>query len=322
MASPIFLYPTLSKELKDSGIFQGKKYSFSYTDNDGYERNLEYEAATEGVSVNCLKTDGVWSADKNNFTIKRTVALKCYRDLFGPQGIACRTAKLGLSLKWTSSDSRQRGAESIMEFSVTQEELSETKDHTFAEGEIEKEFSCAKLRGDIEFSVVLYIAEAGIPEKDETHLANEEGFVLGEFDTFTLRIDGTGSLFPVFEVYEKDKPLWYVRCDWTDPLSDPFAESVSINLNTAHKNFKYIDRTQKTFCSQLLVEVMSSALCCIIEKIRSENYLEQILGDEEGEEGSIGEVIRYFAATLGWDFSTPDNLSLTIRNFFDRRVSE
>lgn len=322
MATPIFLYPTLSKELKESGIFQGKKYTFSYTNNDGFEKNLEYETAAEGSLVNCLKTDGVWSADKNNLCLKRTIALKNFRRLFGPQGIACRNATLGLSLKWMSSDSRQRGAESIFEFSVTKEDLSEIKDHTFVEGEIEKEFSVAKLRGDIEFSVVLYIAEAGIPEKDETHLANEEGYVLGEFDTFILRIDGTGSLFPVFEVYEKDQPLWYVRCDWTDPLSDPFAESVSINLNTAHKNFKYIDRTQKTFCSQLLVEVMSSALCCIIEKIRSEKYLEQILGNEELEQGSIGEVIRYFANTLGWDFSTPDNLSLTTRKFFDGRVSE
>ena len=83
-----------------------------------------------------------------------------------------------------------------------------------------------------------------------------------------------------------------------------------------------IDRTQKSFCSQLLIEVMASALCCIIEKIRSEQYLEQILGDESLEPGSIGEVIRYFANTLGWDFSTPDNLSLSTRKFFDGRISE
>ena len=106
-----------------------------YTDNDGYEKNLEYETAAEGSLINCLKTDGVWSADKNNLCLKRTIALKNFRRLFGPQGIACRNAKLGLSLKWTSSDSRQRGAESIMAFSVTKEDLFEAKDHTFVEGE-------------------------------------------------------------------------------------------------------------------------------------------------------------------------------------------
>ena len=66
---------------------------------------------------------------------------------------------------------------------------------------------------------------------------------------------------------------------------------------------------------------MSSALCCIIEKIRSEKYLEQILGDEEMDRGSVGEAIRYFAYTLGWDFSAPDKLSLSTRKFFDGRIT-
>ena len=89
-----------------------------------------------------------------------------------------------------------------------------------------------------------------------------------------------------------------------------------------HKNYKYIDRSQKSFCHQLLVEVMSSALCCILEKIRSEGYIDQILGDEEMESGSIGEVVRYFSDTLEWDFSTPDKLSLSTRKFFDGRMHE
>lgn len=321
MASPVFLYPSLTDDIRDR-IFQARKYIIYYTDNDGYEKELDYETAETGSAVNCLKTDGIWSADKYNFHIKRTIALKNYRKLFGPDGVACRNAKLGLSLVWTSPDSRQRGAESAMIFGVSDEEFMQEHDHTFAESEIDLEFPCARLRGDVSFSVVLYIAESGIPTSEEKHLANEKGFVLGEFDSFVLRLDGTGSLFPIFEVYETDQPLWNVRCDWTDPVSESFAETVSVNINTAHKNFRFIDRSQKTFCSQLLVEVMSSALCCIIEKIRNEKYLDLILGDEEMEQGSVGEVIRYFANTLGWDFSTPDKLSLSVRQFFDRRIAE
>ena len=321
MATPIFLYPSLTDDMKD-GVFQAKKYLFSYTGLDGIERDLDYELSDSSTSANCLRTDGVWSADKNNLLVKRTIALKNFRHLFGPDGVACKNARLGLSLVWTSSDSRQRGAVPVIDFCVNEEQLEEKHDHTFTEGEIDIEFSAAKIRGDVAFSIVLYIAKAGAPSRDETHLANEEGFVLGTFDTFILRIDGTGSLFPVFEVYEKDQPLWYVRCDWTDPTFDHFSDSVSININTAHKNYKYIDRTQKTFCSQLLVEVMSSALCCVIEKIRSEKYLDQILGDDEMEPGSVGEVVRYFSNTLNWDFSSPDRLSLSTRKFFDGRVVE
>ena len=321
MAAPVFLYPSLTDSLKE-GVFQAKKYVVSYTDNDGFEKELDYSTLETGGSLNLLKTDGVWEADKNNLNIKRQIALRHYKKLCGPGGLACRDAKLGISVVWTSQDSRQRGAESVLHFGVSKDEMMDSQDHTFVEGEIELQFSGAKLRGDVAFSVILYIAEAGIPENDETHLANEEGFVLGEFDVFVLRLEGSGSIFPVFEVYEKDQPLWYVRCDWTDPVSDSFSETVSININTAHKSFKYIDRKQKTFCPQLLTEVMSSALCCVIEKIRSEKYLDQILSDEELEAGSVGEVIHYFSETLGWDFSTPDKLSLSTRRFFDGRISE
>lgn len=321
MAIPIFLYPSLTDSIKDE-IFQAKKYIFSYTNQDGVERDLDYEVSDASSVVNCLRTDGVWSADSYNLFVRRTIALKNFRRLFGPNGLACRNARLGLSLVWTSPDSRQRGAEHLVEFGVTEEEFARTRDHTFTECEVDLEFHAAKIRGDINFSIILYIAKAGSPAKNETHLANEEGLVLGTFDSFTLRIDGSGSLFPVFEVYEKNQPLWYVRCDWTDPTSDQFSESVSININTAHKNYKFIDRSQKTFCAQLLTEVMSSALCCIIEKIRSEKYLDQILGDDEMESGSVGEVVRYFANTLGWDFSTPDKLSLSTRQFFDGRLTD
>lgn len=322
MATPIFLYPSLTDEIKEKVTFQARAYSVFYTNNEGVEKELNYESSETGASVYCLKTDGVWNADKYNLCIKRSIALKHYRALFGPDGLACSNAKLGLSLVWTSSDSRQRGAEPIMTLSVNEEELATKNDTTFAECEIDVEFSQAKFRGDVNFAVVLYIAEAGVPNEDETHLANEEGFVLGEFDSFVLRLEGTGSLFPIYEVSEKGQPLWYVRCDWTDPISDSFTDSVSININTAHKNYKFIDRTQKTFCSQLLVEVMSSALCSIIEKIRSEQFLDQILGEDEMEPGSVGEVVRYFSETLEWDLSTPDKLSLSTRKFFDGRIAD
>lgn len=322
MAKSVYLYPRLTDDIIAEGIFQSKKYTFAYTDSDGFEKELEYEEAENTSSVNCIKTDGVWSADKNNIIIRRSIALRKFKKLFGPAGVACKNAKLGLAAIWTSPDSRQRNAQKIITFGITESEFESLKDHTFVEGEIDIEFPQAKFRGDIRLDIALYIAEPGTPGEDEIHLANEEGFVLGELDTFVLRIDGTGSLFPVYEVNEKDKPLWYVRCDWTDPVADSFTDSVSININVAHKNYKYIDKKHNTFCAQLLVEVMSSALCCIIEKIRDEKYLEQILSGEELEAGSIGQVIKYFSDTLEWDFSTPDMLSLSIREFFDRRISE
>ncbi|MBE6036077.1 MAG: hypothetical protein E7223_00420 [Clostridiales bacterium] len=80
MATPIFLYPSLTDSVRES-IFQAKKFAFSYTGADGFDRDLDYETSEISSSVNCLRTDGVWSADKNNLFVKRTIALKNYRTL-------------------------------------------------------------------------------------------------------------------------------------------------------------------------------------------------------------------------------------------------
>ena len=52
-----------------------------------------------------------------------------------------------------------------MTIDVNGEDLSVKQDHTFNEGEIDIAFSAAKIRGDVNFSVVLYIEKAGVPEE-------------------------------------------------------------------------------------------------------------------------------------------------------------
>ena len=68
MAAPIFLYPSLTDEMKD-GIFQAKPYSFSYTSTDGTDKELACEISELNTQVSCLKTDGVWTADKYNLYV-------------------------------------------------------------------------------------------------------------------------------------------------------------------------------------------------------------------------------------------------------------
>ena len=171
------------------------------------------------------------------------------------------------------------------------------------------------------FTTVMYIAEAGHPRDDEQHLANTNGYILGVLDNYAIKLDGSSSTFPVFEVSEPGQPLWYVKCDWLDPTADAFSESVSINLNTAHKNYAYIDRTQKQFDNQLLAEIMASAITLIIEKVRLEpGYWDQIVQGNDLEQGSVGQAIYYFQDTLEWDLSTPDSVSLCARKFFDQRM--
>ena len=100
-------------------------------------------------------------------------------------------------------DSKQRGVIPIGEIENSQRDL---------EFELNYEFSEAQLRGSVEFSTIIYLKEAGTPLWGEEHLANQYGCILGELDNkFVIRLDGNGSVFPMYEIHEPGQPLWYVN---------------------------------------------------------------------------------------------------------------
>ena len=312
MSKNILLFPSLNDDLIGRIRFQKTKYSFFYTDNDNLERELQDEPVEAMSSIYCIKDEsGEWDQDNNDFCLRRKYCLRTFQCLFGPSGVACKDAILGLAIIWTSSDSKQRGVIPVGTFSYRDQIL---------DVKVEYKYEKAQLRGLVNFTTVLYIAKSGTPENDEMHLANTNGYLLGEFETFTIKLDGKGSTFPVFEVSEPNQPLWYIKCDWIDPTVDALADSISINLNTAHKSYKYIDRAQRTFNSQLLAEIMASAISIIIEKLRASAYWNQIIENDTLEEGSVGQAVYYFYKTLEWDLTTPETVSLSARKFFDQRM--
>lgn len=313
MANSILLFPSLNDELISRIRFQKQRFNFFYTDKNEEEYELVDEPIEAMSLINAIKDErGVWTQDDNNLCFRRKYCLRTFQCLFGENGIACSDALLGLGIQWTSPDSRQRGVISIGTFGAGDQIL---------EVEAEKKFGKAQLRGEVNFSTILYIAKAGNPTESEMHLANTEGYVLGELDSYTIKLDGTSSTFPIYEVSEPGQPLWYLKCDWYDPTADSMADCVSINFNTAHKNYAYLDRENKNYDSQLLAEIMASAITLLIEKVRLEQgYWEQIMQGESLETGSVGQAIYYFMETLEWDLSSPESTSLSARKFFDQRI--
>ncbi len=312
MANSILLYPSLTDDLKKQIRFQKRAFCFYY-ENNGEECALIDEPTEVYSSLYIIKDEmGIWSQEEYNLCFRRKYCLRTFQCLFGKNGIVCENARLGMAIIWTSSDSKQRGVIPIGSFSNEDIIFEKTGEMQFHKGQ---------LRGEVNFSTILYIAQEGNQKEEELHLANEVGYNLGELDNYTIKLDGVGSAFPIFEVYEKEQPLWYVKCDWLDPTVDLFEDCVSINLNTAHKNYKFINQKDSAYNSQLLIEIMASALTIIIEKLRGDDdYWEQIINGDNFERGSIGQAINYFVSTLEWDISSPEKVSLCARKFFDQRM--
>lgn len=115
-----------------------------------------------------------------------------------------------------------------------------------------------------------------------------------------------------------DKAAEYENYAWQ--LYDTVLQGIS-KVNTAHKNYKYLDKTKRTFDEQLLKEIMASALGVIVTKLKEqEDYWDATTSGEDLQNGSVSEAIHYFIDTLEWDVSGPEAMSLSIRKFFDQRI--
>lgn len=212
---------------------------------------------------------------------------------------------------WTSPDSKQRGVVKIGEICYED-------DHK--EFSIDYEFPKGQLRGAIELTTIISLDRIGATNKGEEHLATIQGCLLGNLDSIFIRVDGTGSVFPIYEINDANLPLWHVKCDWEDPTVDSFNECVQIYINKADKSYKFLDQTKKTFNEQLLIEVLSSALMIIVLNLKEQDYWECVSNNQGFERGSVVEAVNYFINSLEWDASSIEQLSLSIREFFSKRM--
>ena len=311
MANNFSLFPVMNESLKTKAGIQVMPLKFYYIDDDE-EVQLNAEESDSGSFVySIFKENAAYSHDEYNFCLERKYMIRSHKCLFGKDGIACANAELGIAAIWTSSESRQRGVIKGGSF---------TKANSTVNTEIKHEFKTAQLRGRVDFSVVIYIKDPGRAFGDERHLANESGYVLGEIDRFSVVLDGTGSEFPIYEISEPSQPLWYISCDWEDPTVDRFSETVSIFINNAHKNYKYIDSGhKKLYDEQLIIEIMASAIGIIIAKLKENKiFWEQTISDDNLRPGSVSQAVNYFINTHEWDVSSPESLSLSIRKYLEK----
>lgn len=315
MSIPLTLFPVLSEELHIKVGFQAVQYTFSYH-SDGVEYGLMTEILDSQVRVDSLKVfddRGLWTAAEYNLCLKRTFVLNNPFFLFGENGLAPKDAKIGLAVMWTSKSSNQRGTLLIDEFQLEPgKALDFTVDYSFASG---------LLKNSIKLQTIIYLKEPGTKQSNENHLANTSGIILGVLDETVVILDGNGSVFPIVEVKEPSKSLWWVECDWTDPLYDRFEEeNVKIYLNISHPHHSFLNLEEEEMKSPLLTEIIANALQIIIYRAKESNYWDEIIKGKDFEPGSVAEAVYYFVNTFSLDVYSQENLAVSIRNYFDNRM--
>lgn len=320
MSQTIPLFPTFNEDSK-AEVFKLEEYVFTYERDDEIIELIQESDGT-GLRTEAALSDetGYWNPDEYPLCVNRKIRTIKAAHLFSTgepspdasYAIACHDATIGLALKWYSAESNQCGAIPIGTITNT------TRNTDFT---INCNFDKASIRGEIFFKIILYIYRSGKPNDYERHFANTPGTVLGEIDTFAVRIDGNGSFFPIYEIDKPGEPLWDVKCTWSDAASDSFSDCVSIFINKAHKNYKYLNREDtRNFNTQLFSEIMSSAICVIVETLRSEeNGLSSL---ENAQEGSVAQAVSYFREKLDWNIKSSQLTSRSVRLFLEEKFKK
>lgn len=303
MLKEISLFPILGKEIKNNMEINISMYKIYY--NFGNEKiPLVYDTSSNIISFQ----ENTWNLDENNLVFESNIEILNSDILFGDNGIACKSAVIGIGLSWYSKSSNQRGVL----------ELGSLKIGTYTNiFDLKKEFYVGQLRGELVLQIIIYIKKSGIPDTTEMHLANEEGYVLGNISEETyIYIDGEGSVFPIYEIEDSRKLLWDIELKWDDPEKDLFIDSVSIIINKSHKDYIFLDRNSKKYNGNMLNEIIASSILLIILKLKEDGDLPT--DDSKFEEGSILQAVTYFKENMDLDFTNSEIISKTIRNYFNK----
>ncbi|SFL91121.1 hypothetical protein [Salibacterium qingdaonense] len=314
MSISISFYPEINDKLFEKLGVQNGEYHFSYMKNRDVYLNTQYPDENRMRDIVFIEDPGSeWDVDQHNLKIEKEVQINNPRFLFGSNGVAPRSAELGVGVIWSCKAAGVRGAEEI--------QVIRSDSPAPLNCNVQLNFPKSTLKSEIVLETVVYIKKSGIPEEDEKMLGNESGLLLGTINHTEIILEGSGSEFPVVEVYEPSMPLWWVECLWTDPQEDPFDEEhVKLCINRGHKNYKRLYEGNVIKDPDLFIEIMASALEIIIRKVKESDYWFDIIANYNNLPGSIGEALYYFKSTFNWDFSSPENLSLHIRQYLENNL--
>lgn len=325
----ITTYPSLSDRIKQKNKVSidedSHKLAFSYdavVDNETNNYPLE-TTSTNSLFYQLYDTQGVWSPDTHNLKVSGVFIITNPMGLYGENGIAPKESSIGLAIRWCSGTSKKRGVKFIGEINKS----TDRQEIQFC-----VVFDKAELRGSVTFYFELFINSNELGSQVEQHLANKKGTIIGEDQICILDIDAKEQSFPIELFDDPDAPLWKLYVSGGDPRQEAWgSDAVKIQLNKAHKDYKYINQDLKTkFSPVLLREILASAVSLYINKLQElaikwepgcHNLQDFLDDDTEWESGCVAEVVKGFQSEpMYFDFTSSIETSISVHKYFDLKL--
>lgn len=260
-----------------------------------------------------LKKEGQmpWTAQDDPLDICLTVNPEPLNELKAKtKGTIPDGAVAGLALTWHSKGMMQRGVSSACKLDMSSEEQA---------AQLKIEFGKAALRDTLSFQTAVILAEAS--ENGDGRTCNMPGSILGYIgDTFTVRADGRGSVFPAFGIQgDRKESLWSLWCSWDDCMTEKFdADSVRVNINLNHPDCPEEWKTKgATDITPLTKSVIRDAIGTLILSVMKEDEVWEAIkrttsvADAGFERGSIAHAVWHLYTGNNLNDESPASLMMT-----------
>lgn len=306
------LYSTIdNKILKLLNIQSTREYYYLVDNEKKIIREETFENSSNEYHVQLVDDEDEWDNRNQSLFLNCKISLENVEKLFGV--ICCSNAILGIGLEWKPEKSRIKYCLKFGEFS---------KNNNLCEFS-KKDIEIKNVNSNIIFNWIIYIVDPGNQDK-KSCFGKNTGLILGDGLLWSIIVDGSGSIFPIYEEALPDGPLWKYECDFIDITEDEFSEeNIKIILNKAHKGYQYIQPKSPNYNELMFAELISNAIATVILAIRKKNAEngngELIDFSKNGSKGSILTVLKYFNDTLKFKINgTMIELQDSVKSYFDR----
>ena len=312
MSITLSAFPTLtSRLLTASGFSMPSPIKFSYIDCGKrfvLERSIPSNDYNEAITFKDSRK--IWHPDFNNLIIDFSLSFTDTTIFFGTAGLLPRGSKIGIGVIWADKESGVRGSSIISSFDSASTKITISKSLTFDK---------STLKGTLDLRFVLFVQKYdGMFASNGSCYATKLGTILGDLFECKIIIEGDGSSFPIKEVSELGKPLWWVECNFEpSPLEVPFDEnSFCLYLNIGHKEYKELHLEDGNESNAFFLDIVASVTSILITKAMDSEFSVDIRSGDQLEEGSVGSVVHYMLDKLGiGDSLEPEILANEIRSY-------
>ena len=260
-----------------------------------------------------LKKEGgmPWTAQDDPLAVSLTVNPQPLNKLKAKTGeIIPDGAVAAVVLTWHSKGTMQRGVSSACKLEMSSKEQV---------AKLKIKFGKAALRDTLSFQTVVILAEAS--KNGDGRTCNIPGSILGYVgDTFTVRADGRGSVFPAFGVFgDRKDSLWSLWCSWDDCMTEKFdADSVRVDINLNHPDCPEEWKTKgATDITPLSKSVIRDAIGTLILSVMKEDEVWEAIkrtpsfADADFERGSIAHAVWHLYTSYNLNDESPASLMMT-----------